>query len=434
MSLLNRDQILALAPDPASAKAGQGLASPRKWSGLGRSDRALWGECQGSGANPYQARVDLSGPAYRCTCPSRKFPCKHALGLLLLSAASPDLFPAGEPPSWVAEWLAGRDRRAAPPEPKAAPADPEAQVRRAQERSQRVAAGLAELELWLRDVVRGGIASLQGRPYSFWDTPASRMVDCQAPAIARQLRGMAGLAASGPDWPDRLLQRLGRLYLLAEGFKHLESLPPEVQADLRTAVGWSQRSEELTSEPGVRDRWQVLGQRVEDEETLRTQRTWLRGSGTGRSALLLQFAFGDQPFDAAPIPGTEIDAELAFWPSAYPLRAAVRQSHVEPKPLAMPDGHADAEGALRAYAEALAANPWLEQFPMLFAAVAPARIRGEWALLDPDGRTIPLSPRFTRVWTLAAASGGSPVRLFGEWDGDSLLPLSAVGADGWTPL
>jgi uncharacterized Zn finger protein len=25
--------------------------------------------------------VDLSGPAFRCTCPSRKFPCKHGLAL-----------------------------------------------------------------------------------------------------------------------------------------------------------------------------------------------------------------------------------------------------------------------------------------------------------------------------------------------------------------
>nr|WP_279163542.1 SWIM zinc finger family protein [Rhodococcus erythropolis] len=27
--------------------------------------------------------VDLRGPAYKCSCPSRKFPCKHALGLLV---------------------------------------------------------------------------------------------------------------------------------------------------------------------------------------------------------------------------------------------------------------------------------------------------------------------------------------------------------------
>ena len=58
------EMVLALAPDPASAKAGQGLMSSRKWSNLGRSGPLIWGECQGSGANPYQTKVDTDGPAY----------------------------------------------------------------------------------------------------------------------------------------------------------------------------------------------------------------------------------------------------------------------------------------------------------------------------------------------------------------------------------
>ena len=84
---LDANQILALAPDPASAKAGSQLATPRNWSNLGTSDSALWGECQGSGKTPYRTQIDLGGPAFKCTCPSRKFPCKHGLGLYLLRAA-----------------------------------------------------------------------------------------------------------------------------------------------------------------------------------------------------------------------------------------------------------------------------------------------------------------------------------------------------------
>src|SRR6185295_11590067 len=102
---MTSDQVIALAPDAASAKAGAALASPRKWSGCGRDadGRVVWGLCQGSGAKPYQTRVDLSEPAFNCTCPSRKFPCKHALGLLLLLAASPDQVPASDTPDWVLE-------------------------------------------------------------------------------------------------------------------------------------------------------------------------------------------------------------------------------------------------------------------------------------------------------------------------------------------
>ena len=39
------DKVLALAPDPASAKAGQGLGSAKKWLRPGREGPLIWGEC-----------------------------------------------------------------------------------------------------------------------------------------------------------------------------------------------------------------------------------------------------------------------------------------------------------------------------------------------------------------------------------------------------
>ena len=94
------EQVLALAPDPASAKAGKDLAGQRKkWANLGQDERAAWGECQGSGSKPYQTKIDLSEPAFSCSCPSRKFPCKHGLGLFLMLAQQPALFASGTPPA-----------------------------------------------------------------------------------------------------------------------------------------------------------------------------------------------------------------------------------------------------------------------------------------------------------------------------------------------
>ena len=81
------EHVLSLAPDASSRKAATRLSHPAPWSVTGSDDAALWGQCQGSGGSPYRTVVDLSGPAYQCSCPSRKFPCKHALGLLLLWAA-----------------------------------------------------------------------------------------------------------------------------------------------------------------------------------------------------------------------------------------------------------------------------------------------------------------------------------------------------------
>jgi len=110
------DQVLALAPDAASRKAGSKLGVAGPWSGTGSADEgAVWGLCKGSGGKPYQTVVDMAdvtGPAYRCSCPSRKFPCKHALGLLLLWASGESAVPPAQAPDWVEQWIAGRRSRA----------------------------------------------------------------------------------------------------------------------------------------------------------------------------------------------------------------------------------------------------------------------------------------------------------------------------------
>src|SRR6202034_3296211 len=98
MEILTTAQVLALAPDAASAKAGQGLGNPGKWVSLGRRERSVWGQCQGSGKDPYRTQADLTGPAFHCSCPSRKFPCKHGLGLLLILASNGAKFSEAEPP------------------------------------------------------------------------------------------------------------------------------------------------------------------------------------------------------------------------------------------------------------------------------------------------------------------------------------------------
>src|SRR5215469_480141 len=151
MSGLSRDQVLRMAPDPAAAKAGQQLAIRARWIGLGHDTGAVWGECKGSGATPYRCQATLADGVARCSCPSRKVPCKHAVGLLLLLAAGD--VPAATVPDWVAEWLAARVARAAKAsvrsESGAGLADPEAQRHRAASREQKVDGGVAELRRWL---------------------------------------------------------------------------------------------------------------------------------------------------------------------------------------------------------------------------------------------------------------------------------------------
>lgn len=429
------EQVLALAPDAASAKNGRGLATLRKWSSLGRCPSIIWGECQGSGKDPYRTQIDLSEPAFRCSCPSRKFPCKHGLGLFLLLAENPQSFAEKEPPEWVVEWLKARSQRTKKQaeeqtqQPERA-GDAIAQAKRVAARQRKVSAGIQELRLWLEDRIRQGLATMQQDSYQVWDRVAARMMDAQAPGLARQLRELASLAGVGTERLDDLLEQLGQLYLITEGFERSESLPAEVQADLRTQIGWTISQEEVLSGKPYADLWLVVGQRTQVEERLKLRRTWLFGLATGKFALLLDFAHGQQPFEQSFLSGACLEAELVFYPSAYPLRALIKTRHESGLPSQHPSG-VQITQAIAAYSQAFSACPWLEQFPVLLETVVPMRDRDRWLIQDAEAVVLSLSSQLQpkQGWQLLALSGGYPLTLFGEWNGTQLLPLSVWAAE-----
>ena len=425
-----QEQILALTPDTSSAKNAQALAVRSKWLSLGYNQQAIWGECQGSGTNTYQTQIDITELAFKCTCPSRKTPCKHAIGLFLLFTDQKEAFTEKTLPQKVS-LDTPKHKLDKKTESTKKVVDTAAQAKRAQMRYNKVTAGMQDLELWLRDLVRQGLAIAQGQPYSFWDTAAARLVDAQAPGVARLLREMASIPHSGIGWEERLLTQLGRVYLLISGFKRWESLPAEMQADIRTQIGWTQNQEELLTSSGVCDRWLILGQRVTEEDKLRSQFNWLWGEKTQQPALILNFAYGSQPLDTSLIPGTSIDAELVFFESAYPLRSLVKIHHEAANPVDQMPGYSSIQDMMTAYAKALARNPWIEQFPIALQAVMPIFNDGSCrAVCDADGYMLPVVGLVSqKTWQLLALSGGHFIGIFGEWNGDRFLPLS-VYANG----
>ncbi len=142
------EQIIALAPDGQVRKAARSLARSGKWQNLGGDGQVCWGEYQGSGKNPYRTAVILQGPVFKCSCPSRKRPCKHSVGFLLLLQAEPHNLQKAEPPEWVHKWLTGRAAQASKKARKRTEpvSDPKAQARRAARREKRVHQGLILLD------------------------------------------------------------------------------------------------------------------------------------------------------------------------------------------------------------------------------------------------------------------------------------------------
>lgn len=441
-----RDQIIALAPDAASAKAAQGLTTRNKWVTLGADEQVIWGECQGSGAKPYQTAIDLSEPAFQCSCPSRKFPCKHGLALFLLYSQSADPFSKqNQSPPWVQSWLDGRAKRQAakteaPADKQPARRDEGAQAKRAAARTEKVAAGVEELTVWLKDLVRAGFADAQTRPYAFWQGMAARLIDAQAPGLATQVQTLGQLAVSGDGWAERLTGAVGKLFLLLEAYRRLEELPPALQQDVRTAIGWHQTREEVLAGEPVRGRWQVLSHTVEKEEALLSQRVWLCNAQSGRYALILNFAHESnrQSLDAFWSCGAEVECAIYYYGSSTPLRALA----TDVKTIAQIEDFAGAletATALRLYQQGLTQNPWLTRYPLLLADVVlqhdPHQYRkSPWFLGNGQAGSLPLSRRAGNHWLYLSITGGAPTHCFGEWQEDGFLPLGIWYGERYWPL
>lgn len=439
--VLTQETLAALAPDEQVMKAGQKLANQRHWQSLGQDEQALWGECQGSAL--YRVCVDRRSLKTFCSCPSRKIPCKHSIGLLYLAASRDNSLPVSSPPEWVEAWLkrrlAGRQPGDQPQSasedqgatPAMATAKQSGRQRRVQQRQQRMLQGLERFDLWLADLLRTGLADVQGEMLRQWEQEAAALDDAQIPGLASRLRTLTTVPYSRPDWPAALLCQLGRLALLSEAFRHLERLDSGLQEDVRQALGLSLSTEELlTRGERVRDRWLFLGQRLEQRDQLWQQRTWVFGQETGRQALLLQFASGKQPVFPEHYPlGCEQEAELLFWPGAYPQRARLLE-HLSPATplLSSLQGAADFAEFLEMVARALARQPWLEHFLCILQEALPVCLdHGQhWYLRDRHGQALPLS--HGPHWQLLALSGGHPVTFIGEWNGEELVPLAVLSA------
>ena len=285
MSLnLTEEQIIQLAPDAASVKAGKRLASPGKWVLLACSERAVWGHCQGSGKNPYQTAIDLNDIAFKCSCPSRKFPCKHGLGLLLLFAAQADLFEKAEEPEWVTAWLAKRGEKAEKKEQKA--------------RNEKI----EDLETWMKDLVRNGLVNVPERADSLFENMARRMVDAQAQGLAGRLRAIEEISFLGDEWKYELTDR--------------------------TQVGYPQSKDDVLAGEPLADQWMILHKRRRVINDLTTDTCWLYGKQSERYAILLQFLTPGAVIETNLIPGSVYTGKLYFYKGVGTPRRALLQEQV----------------------------------------------------------------------------------------------------------
>ncbi len=157
---ITEEAVGRLSADDDTLRSARDLIRKKSYLNPGLSSDETWllGQCKGSGKQPYEVSVDVQDPeqpTFRCNCPSRKFPCKHSLGLLLLYAQQPAHFKTREPSE---ELLAKREKQTARAEKKAEESEKPKKVNPAA-LQKKIAAqrdGLDLLEKLVVDLVAGG--------------------------------------------------------------------------------------------------------------------------------------------------------------------------------------------------------------------------------------------------------------------------------------
>lgn len=418
---LTEDKILQLAPDDSSVKAAKGLATLGKWTLREYSGRAVWGHCQGSGKNPYQTVIDLRDIAFKCSCPSRKFPCKHGLGLLLLYARQPDLFNQAEEPDWVKSWLTKRTEKTEKKELKVksdTQVDESAQAKRQEKRHRKVLAGISDLEIWMKDLLRNGFLNVPERAYIIFDNMARRMVDAQAPGLAGRLRAMQEIDFGSESWKSDLTEGMARLYLLVQSYRNIDSLSADWVEEIRTQIGYPQSKEKVLEGKAVTDCWLVLHRQSRKISDIATDIYWLYGKDSGLFARYLSFTVaGSIPADNL-IPGCVYEGGLCFYNGTGICRRALLRESVLLESTFVPDFCRDLKEAAAAVRRAMASNPFSEEIPLLISDVTIVRNGKGYSMLDNSRHAVTVDlPEETYI-DILAITGGQPFALFLLVNGD----------------
>ncbi len=405
---LTEEQILTLAPDEASKKAGKDLANAAKWVTKGVNQQALWGECQGSGSKPYQTQIDVLDMAFKCSCPSRKFPCKHGLGLLLLHTRQKQLFIDSAAPQWVTDWL---EKRTEKQEKKAAkedkPVDEVAQAKRQQARSLKVSDGVEELRLWVKDIVRNGIIAMPEKGFTFFENMAKRMIDAQAPGLANMVRTLGDTNFFVEGWQTTFLKQLLHIYIVTEGFRNSSQINDALQQDVKTWIGFTQNQDELKEQEGTTDTWMVLAKQLFEQDNITTERYWLYGVNTKQYALVLQFivrgALAANHLNITA--GQFIQAALVYYPGSMPLRAIIKKQ-ISTTPVTIHANYSNWLQVAAAQTTVAAALPVQSDRAYLIKQLKPVQYNKQWWLQDADSNMMLLKNEQRYIWKLLALSAG----------------------------
>jgi hypothetical protein len=310
----------------------------------------------------------------------------------------------------------------------------EAKEKRIRERLFKVEGGIAEMEVWLKDLINTGLLALQEKDAIFFEKIRARMVDAQASGLANLIRDLRELDYhTNAKWQREAWRIVTAIYLIIEGFKRWEKLDDFTRQDLKTLIGWNLNQKELLENDSLeicQDDWLLFARETELVDDITVQRNWFYACSQQRFALVLNFAFRFSPISTTYTPGTVTPLDLVYAPSATPLRALIKEQGESSESYDFQCTPITNFMKMQTqWSERLSQMPWAVDTPFLIQNLTPIVYENERYLKDSNDAILKVAAKFEeeKWWQLLAISGAKPLTVFLLWTQETLLPFGVLG-------
>lgn len=416
--LLSLEQIQQFSPDDASFRAASGISSSQ-FIQLGKNGALLWGLCQGSGKNPYRCLCLLdSSLKWKCSCPSRKQPCKHVLALLIHSSQSEEM----QIPEFVQEFLNKTQEKKAT---KSSVNSDEAREILSLKRKERILEAVRDVLNWLEEQKRRG--------FIHEDPVVSHLKtglhNAGLPRLAQEIESLGFKMGARAK-----LKRLQKVLPLLLAWTRIDDLSEPHQYKIYALSGLSLPRTLTQKGAAVKGEFLCLGFSGFEDGGLQGRNTWFYALVSNVFAYVQDFAAGGMTLPPPILPGQLVEAQIDFFPFPVCSRGVF---HEEPK-LLQGTFNPPAFGIQHLwerFGQELAASP-LEEGVFGFVKVEEIRVLGdEIQIVDASGWAVPLKhPGFSLLQSLRALSLGKALILCGLFDGEIFEFLSACDGGRWCHL
>ncbi|MBT2291650.1 SWIM zinc finger family protein [Paenibacillus albidus] len=418
---LTSSYVDSLAPNAAAIKNGLGLVKKKSLVQLNRSETGdlIFGECSGSGKSNYECSVDFivpDKPVARCTCPSRQFPCKHALGLMYAYAEGQEFTIAPVPEDIVVKRGKAEKREENKTQQEAEGTAPKPKKVNKSALKKKITAqleGLDVLEKLILSLIRGGLATIDKKTLKTVQEHVKQMGNYYLSGAQTELRRFALLLSRDAEREDSYTYAVDQLTRLHAFIKKGRAYLTAKQEDPELAL-----DHESTMEEWLGHAWQLTelkegGLVTENVELL--QLTFYSYDDTARQEYVdvgywLETTGGEvhrtvqyRPYKAAKhLREDDSFFEVARVPQLYrypgDLNARVRFEGMAPRPVEKTDLAAVTGTARRSIAEAVKAvknqlkNPLGDKSPVLLlhASRLGQTDSGQFVLTDESGKHLVL--------------------------------------------